>query len=169
MKRTDKFDVEKVYSQLTSGENSAVVGFIHGDGEDNLRQLLARLEIEYVRNGIWTHEQDIDLQSMIPTMRFTPLAYELHRYVKSWTLFRTKRIDDAWSWEEWRKPEVQKEIQLMVQRFDPYMRHIAPCVICPYKRIHTRTTLSTITMSYCYVRLARLVLHFLDCTTIPLT
>ncbi|GAA57248.1 protein FAM115 [Clonorchis sinensis] len=134
MKRTDKFDVEKVYSQLTSGENSAVVGFIHGDGEDNLRQLLARLEIEYVRNGIWTHEQDIDLQSMIPTMRFTPLAYELHRYVKSWTLFRTKRIDDAWSWEEWRKPEVQKEIQLMVQRFDPYMRHIAPCVICPYKK-----------------------------------
>ncbi|KER18296.1 hypothetical protein T265_12320 [Opisthorchis viverrini] len=68
MKRTDTFDVEKVYSQLVLGENSAVVGFIHGNGDDNLTQLLARLETEYAGNAIWTHEQDIDLRIMIRTM-----------------------------------------------------------------------------------------------------
>ncbi|KER28871.1 hypothetical protein T265_04410 [Opisthorchis viverrini] len=68
MKRTDTFDVEKVYSQLVLGENSAVVGFIHGNGDDNLTQLLARLETEYAGNAIWTHEQDIDLRIMIRTI-----------------------------------------------------------------------------------------------------
>ncbi|TGZ65465.1 hypothetical protein CRM22_005866 [Opisthorchis felineus] len=142
IKRADKFDVEKVYSQLTSGENSVVVGYFYQNIQDDLKQLLSRLEIEHAENGYRTSEQNIDLQSMIPTLRFTPLEYELHRMVSSWTLFRTKRFENLWSWEEWTKPEVQNLIQLMVERFDPFMRHIAPCRSSPYRKDpHTATAI----------------------------
>ncbi|KAG5454901.1 hypothetical protein CSKR_100432 [Clonorchis sinensis] len=79
IKRTNKFGFEKVYSHLTSGENSAVAGYFFQNGEDNPKQLLSRLEIEHAENGYRTSEQSIDLQSMIPTLRFTPLDYELHQ------------------------------------------------------------------------------------------
>ena len=132
--RDDQFDVEEVYSKLIRGENPAIFCYVHQEGNDNLKQLLEKLNIQQRTRSYFNYPKDISLQELINTLKFIPLSEVLSQMMNSWAYFRTHRITDEWSRDQWDDIQIQKMIRSIIDEYGPFIRHIGPCSLRPYKK-----------------------------------
>ena len=134
--RDQSFDVENVYGCISSGQNTALIGYKTIEGrekEDDATRLLNRLNIRYKHNDANHGLTVVDLQQFIESSLCLPVACQLQTYIDSWKTFRTERFVNLFSWEDWDSQVTQEVLQQLLRKYHDYMASIAPCKLIPYK------------------------------------
>ena len=129
------FDVATLYSQIISGEISALIGYkTIQRWNDDPTELLNKLKIQYKEHNRRYATQLVELQPFIKSSLCLPVKCQIRHYINSWKTFRTERFINIFTWEDWDSKETQDALTELIGKYGEYMASIAPCELKPYKR-----------------------------------
>ena len=128
------FDVENLYSKITSGQNSAIIGYKTMQGSDDATKLLNKLNIQYRVTNVPHNPKTFNLQPFVKSSLCLPVECQIRNYIDSWKTFRTERFANIYTWEDWDSRGAQLALKELINKYGGYMDSIAPCNLVPYKK-----------------------------------
>ena len=133
--RDQSFDVDILYSKITSGVNAALIGYKTIDGkDDDATGLLNKLMIQFRVNNREYDSKVVSLQPFVEASLCLPIECQIRNYINSWKTFRTESFVNIFTWKDWDSEETQLALKELIRKYGDYMASIAPCNLVPYKR-----------------------------------
>ncbi|GAA31765.2 protein FAM115A [Clonorchis sinensis] len=124
--RDDQFDVERVYTKLISGENSAFIGYPSQDVKDSVSQLLEKLYVDFVRTETDIPDQFVYVNNVVTSNAFIPTSYWIKRYVISWKAFNTEKFQLKNEELGIEQKDVADSVKALVKKYDALMGNLGP-------------------------------------------